>query len=191
MNLKKPGTYDIMDLARSREEYILESKEDVHETISRELLAIEDKSEQLKYTCLDCDYKTKGKSNIGKHMVTVHEQLEKEANFICGICNHEFRVEEQYNTHIKSHDMSRGVSLEENVRKQIIEISSYVEEVTEKIECGQCAFTFPSLLDLNAHIDLTHKEKAHIEENLITKTIIETSKKGLLLALFVSLIYKI
>ena len=34
MNIKKLGTYDIMDLARTREEYILERKEDVHTDIN-------------------------------------------------------------------------------------------------------------------------------------------------------------
>ena len=80
---------ELMNDQVTLEEECKEEEDETVTTTSRELLSIEDKSEQLKYTCLDCDYKTKDKSNIGKHMVTVHEQLEKEANFICGICNYE------------------------------------------------------------------------------------------------------
>ena len=62
------------------------------------------KSVTLKYTCLECDYKTKVKSHMDKHVQTVHIPEIKELNFICGICKHEFVEKDNYNTHVKIHD---------------------------------------------------------------------------------------
>ena len=55
------------------------------------------KNEVLKYTCLDCEYKTKVKSHMEKHVKSIHMPEAKDVNFVCGTCDHEFVGEENYN----------------------------------------------------------------------------------------------
>ena len=74
--------------------------------ISQEdLKATEHSNNKLKYTCLECSYRTKAKSRMDDHVRSMHGQtLNKEINFICGSCKHEFCEEGNYNKHVKIHD---------------------------------------------------------------------------------------
>ena len=72
--------------------------------LSIEESPINDKNEALKYTCLSCDYKTKTKSNMDKHVEATHGATVMEDNFVCGICKHAFIEKDDYNLHVKIHD---------------------------------------------------------------------------------------
>ena len=70
-----------------------------------EIKATENKKKKLKYTCLECSYKTKVKSHMDEHVKTLHGQNPtQEIKFNCGSCKHEFCEEENYNKHVKTHD---------------------------------------------------------------------------------------
>ena len=60
--------------------------------------------EALKYTCLTCDYKTKTRTHMEKHVESTHEVTDKEVNVVCGLCDHEFKEKESYNLHVRIHD---------------------------------------------------------------------------------------
>ena len=62
------------------------------------------KNKALKYTCLSCEYKTKTKSHMDKHVESTHEVTKKDAHFVCGLCEHEFVEKDDYNLHVKEHD---------------------------------------------------------------------------------------
>ena len=60
--------------------------------------------ETLKYTCLECNYKTKVKSEMNAHVQSSHTTIEKdEIKFICGECSQEFIKEEDFKKHVKMH----------------------------------------------------------------------------------------
>ena len=49
------------------------------------------KKEVLKFTCRDCDYITKVKHHMDRHVKSVHKPELRDVNFVCGICNHVFQ----------------------------------------------------------------------------------------------------
>ena len=76
---------------------------------------IEHKTDEIKFTCVECDYKTKTKSSIEKHVKSIHEPDTRDVQMICGICTHEFILEEDYNIHVKTHDGQESQALQTNL----------------------------------------------------------------------------
>ena len=63
------------------------------------------RSDALKYTCLECNFKTTTKTEMDTHVHSLHVSVElEEINFVCGICKHEFTINEDYKDHVKNHD---------------------------------------------------------------------------------------
>ena len=104
-------------------------------------------------------------------MLDVHSQLEKEANFVCGICYHIFSQKDHYNTHIDTHK-GRNKELAEKSNNLCNNTSSFenqakaqrLEELPEVViineyACEKCDFIFSDLLDLNAHIQSLHNQE--------------------------------
>ena len=61
--------------------------------------------EELKFTCKECNFKTKAIDRMEKHVRSHHENVEVEQiNFVCGQCDHTFLEADDYNTHVKTHD---------------------------------------------------------------------------------------
>ena len=75
---------------------------------------IEHISDQIKFTCVECDYKTKTKSSIERHVKSIHEPDTRDVQMICGICTHEFILEEDYNIHVKTHDAQESHASQTN-----------------------------------------------------------------------------
>ena len=150
-------------------------------------VASEPKLERLKYTCLelDCNYKTRAKNHMDRHVMSQHKKKVNEANFICGTCSHEFEDVGNFNSHVKIHDDSIDVARQETVNAVIIEDllddsnnvddrniltldeapemkSPFTQEkISEAFNCSLCAFTFTGLLDLNSHMEVNHTKKSY------------------------------
>ena len=61
--------------------------------------------EVLKFTCKECNFKTKAKDRMEKHVHSQHENVDTEQiTFVCGQCNHAFLEADDYDSHVKSHD---------------------------------------------------------------------------------------
>ena len=74
------------------------SNEDIRVTTDKQ-------KDLLKYTCLDCKYKTNIKSQMDNHVSSEHANSEaEEPKFECGKCKHEFDKEDNYNNHVVLHD---------------------------------------------------------------------------------------
>ena len=94
-------------VASTRNNSILEIQMDEYLTIAD--IPNDEKKEtvnaELKYTCTDCNYKTKVKAHMDEHVTSVHKSGEsKEVDFICGKCKHRFYEADNYNEHLKRHD---------------------------------------------------------------------------------------
>ena len=62
----------------------------------------------LKYTCDVCNYITTNKKNIDEHVIEKHESnKDEEVTFICTICSHEFKEADNYDSHMKSHEVRK------------------------------------------------------------------------------------
>ena len=145
-------------------------------SVNGELRMIE--PEKLKYTCLECDYRTKAKSSMDKHVASVHANTMKDIHFVCGKCNHEFFEEEDYNLHIKTHDettprarqpieegvLNENLLVDDSVGGKIpsleevaVEPSLFLPKETVKIfKCDVCVSEFVGLSDLNIHKEVVH-----------------------------------
>ena len=76
------------------------------EEVEVESIAAQQKKDVLKYTCLDCDFKTKLKSHMERHVKDIHN-LRKGKSTSCGTCDHEFVEVDNYNAHVKIHDVPK------------------------------------------------------------------------------------
>ena len=79
------------------------------------------KEEPLKYTCRNCDYKTKTKSHVEKHVKAIHKPEEKDINFICGTCEHIFVEEDNYNQHVKLHEEHKDKKLDKSKSPMMVQ----------------------------------------------------------------------
>ena len=117
------------------------------------------KKESLKYTCLDCEYKTKTKSHMDKHVKDIHKPEEKDINFICGICQHIFLEEDDYNLHVKVHDDPKETEVSNVIS------ASTVEVVTEERLLDKSGEeVVPTLQE-----EIQNKENIVVLENRCTK----------------------
>ena len=91
------------------------------------------------------------------------KNLHGKSNFVCTKCDHEFSEEEGFNNHLKTHDKPKESSSSlQNAAPEVITIENEEDlyHVTnsdlEVFKCKICTFTFPGVLDLAAHIEMTH-----------------------------------
>ena len=60
----------------------------------------------MKYTCFECNFVTTSKDLIDSHVRAKHAPEEtEEVRFICINCKHEFGDAENYDSHVKTHDV--------------------------------------------------------------------------------------
>ena len=164
-------------------------------------------SEALKYTCLDCNFKTKDKMHMDEHIQLVHvvnDEIE-EINFVCGKCKHKFTKEDDFNDHVKVHDKPPGVAETDPSTKSNVIIEDLLndsgnddkrhiptlEETSEKeplsshekesdnFNCSECAFTFSGLVDLKSHIEVAHRKKDDTPPKVASKVDVEECEKPL------------
>ena len=92
------------------------------------------------------------------HVQTLHEK----SAFICRHCNHNFAEKEDFNTHVKTHDKPKGRQKKKETDPLVTpvdignDIPNMMEVATNVIECTKCAFVFPEVLDLAAHMEQRH-----------------------------------
>ena len=131
------ASHDVLPLHSTRNNSLVAGKQ-LNENISISNLS-EDSTfidqEKLKFTCMECEYRTTNKISMEKHVVSIHNQAVKEPNYVCGICNHKFLKEEDYTTHLLIHDVPTT-------------ISSFV--------CETCSHEFKEEDDLRNHILCDH-----------------------------------
>ena len=61
----------------------------------------------LKYTCMDCNLVTVSKESMDIHVKDKHLQNEnEEVKFSCTKCKHDFKEVEDFNAHVKSHEVT-------------------------------------------------------------------------------------
>ena len=174
------------------------SKDINDKTPSNVLPMIEHITENLKYTCLECDYKTKTKENMKKHVKSIHEPETKDIQIICGICKHNFVQEEDFNIHVKQHEVKvvsntplnqDNISIEDLLHEQLFddtkhqptleehsiaeEKSIIEEEKDNQYQCEECGLLFTGRLDLNRHKDMGHKNDSCINDPVSCRSQIE------------------
>ena len=69
--------------------------------ISDDMKMMEHNSDQLKYTCTECDYKITNHASIDKHVGSIHGI--KEVDIVYVDCKHVFNQETDYNIHFKEY----------------------------------------------------------------------------------------
>ena len=125
-------------------------------------------NEVLKYTCLECNFATKDKGCMDAHVKNVHTDSRTGVDFICRVCKHEFDKEDNYNAHVKTHE----IKIQEVPTESLLDSSSGSEKeivtldvnvspsiMSEQFQCAKCEFAFPGILELNTHIEMTHQPK--------------------------------
>ena len=104
----------------------------------------------LKYTCLECNFATSEKGDMNDHVINIHDCTGlKNMNFVCRICNNEFNGEDEYNTHVKTHES------EETSPQEAHELS---EENHQIHKCEECNHEFQNIIDLKAHTESVHTQ---------------------------------
>ena len=130
----------------------------------------------LKYTCFDCQFVTTSKTKIDDHVTDKHAtEPNEEVRFLCTNCEQVFTVEEDYDSHAKSHEISTGnTDIEANGLKELLnkvlmdiiehdidnqkqsENSLYEPEVL--IKCKRCDYTSNHESDIKIHTQTLHTE---------------------------------
>ena len=80
----------------------------IMEPIMQENISITDLSTEvtdtLKYTCLECKFKTREKGDMNKHVQSTHTNVSQDdIQFICVSCEHTFSEKEDFNKHLLTH----------------------------------------------------------------------------------------
>ena len=75
--------------------------DNLKEIISDDMKMMEHNSDQLKYTCTECDYKITNHASIDKHVGSIHGI--KEVDIVYVDCKHVFNQETDYNIHFKEY----------------------------------------------------------------------------------------
>ena len=119
----------------------------------------------FKFTCLECKFFTTEKVTMDDHVKSLHGK----SNFICRICEHEFLEEEDYNIHLKTHDIPKESPM--ILQASVITIlDNEVDDLTpmefkaDVFTCDQCAFSFPNIVDLSSHLEVKHPK--HLDTTL-------------------------
>ena len=134
----------------------------------------------LKYTCSDCMFVTISKACIDDHVKTRHlPDKNEEVRFICIVCKHEFSEVEDYDSHVKMHEMInhreddltdlQNVVFTHILEQQILEIENEkkVKRVCDetKYSCDQCEFSTNAEEHLKVHIQTIH-QSAKVDVNV-------------------------
>ena len=106
----------------------------------------------LKYTCNDCMFVTTSKTSIDEHVIVNHSpDKNEEVRFVCIICEHEFSLAEDYDSHVNTHetapeqdDVMKELKnivfnlILENPIQEIEMISDNMNEERERAEQFEC-----------------------------------------------------
>ena len=78
----------------------------------------------LKYTCFNCNFVTTSKRKIDDHIADEHApKLNEDVRFLCTDCEQVFGLEEDYNSHIKTHNVETvNVDIQEDEMKELFNI---------------------------------------------------------------------
>ena len=129
-------------------------------------------TEALQYTCLECNFKTKVKTEMDNHVHNLHTSVEPEGiNFVCGTCSHEFTKEDDFNVHVREHDQPKNSraspdllldDTDDNVESENLEELVDRTSGSKVYKCTRCDFSFQEEPDLNSHYSLMHKDTENI-----------------------------
>ena len=101
--------------------------------------------ETVKFTCLECQFKTKDEGRMDIHVKEIHgNSTETVIDFICGECNHGFKVKEDYNAHMKTHEKT---ATEEEVEAIMIKKDKKEDPLkpgclSKTFQCEKCNLEF-------------------------------------------------
>ena len=92
-------------------EKLMVEDETVTDSTNDSVTQLEEKPQDtpLKYTCYECNFITTSKESINKHGKAKH----KEFRFICTSCNHKFTEVENYDNHVKIHEIDDNEDIAE------------------------------------------------------------------------------
>ena len=145
----------------------------------------------LKYTCFQCNYATTSKELIDNHVEANHvNDGEEEVKFVSIICGHEFDIADDYDLHVKTHEVVASTVNENLVDDAMRELSNLVYchildhqvhlmsaeldgDITENgfqlealQQCHQCDYRATNNTDLN-----THKQIKHTSVEVVVKPV--------------------
>ncbi|XP_034944297.1 zinc finger protein 557-like [Chelonus insularis] len=118
-------------------------------------MEIHDESSQY-YSCSVCDFQARSKSYLKVHYIRKHTQ---EYKFNCVQCGKMFKVQSDYTTHMKDHDMEScvcdicGGSYSNKSSLYFHKHYKHVSTIKE-FECSTCKKRFKNQKNLNSHIEL-------------------------------------
>lgn len=114
-----------------------------------------------KYKCTQCDYKSADKSNLNKHIKTVHDNVK---DIKCTQCDFKCSIKSDLNRHIKAvHDKLKDIECTQCDFKCSTKgsLKIHIKAVHNKIkdiECPQCDFKCSTKTHLNRHIKQVHNK---------------------------------
>ena len=111
----------------------------------------------LKYTCMDCHFITISKTCMDNHVELLHpSDKNEEVKFECTECKHEFSQEDDYDSHIKSHD-----ELTHDTKE--LETLVYLDILENLIDRKQSANKATAIQPVDLKGDREAKEELNIE----------------------------
>ena len=130
----------------------------------------------LKYTCFECNYVTTSKTRIDDHVRANHvPEDNEEVKFICIACEHEFDEVEDYDSHVKTHEVSNKTDMKERtddvteIRELENVVYSYILEhqmplvlesdsvITQELLCNKCEYVANDKSELKIHMQSMHQ----------------------------------
>ena len=133
----------------------------------------------LTYTCFECNFVTKSKSQLEEHVNTHHgPDKNEELRFLCMTCKCEFKEIDQYDDHVKLHE-NTNKKVESEIPKdlenliflyileqdvKLLEESNNIDtgavensnKLLPKLKCTKCDFETNNETWLKSHIDTDH-----------------------------------
>ena len=115
-------------------------------------------NDEYKYPCDQCNYKATDRSNIRRHIKSVHDRVK----YPCNQCSYKATVPGSLQQHIKSiHEGIKYPCDECNYKASYpSQLLRHVKSIHEEVKypCDQCNYTATRLSCLNQHIKSTHAE---------------------------------
>ena len=130
----------------------------------------------LKYTCFDCNLVTTSKGEIDDHIAEKHApEPNEEVRILCTDCEQVFGVEDDYNSHVKTHKKETvNEEHEENVLKELYnkvmmdiiehdidkqnQSETPVDDTKILMDCKKCNFVSNDESEIRVHNQTIHTE---------------------------------
>ncbi|XP_056636971.1 histone-lysine N-methyltransferase PRDM9-like [Diorhabda sublineata] len=151
---------------------------------------VEDVEDKKKHKCTYCDYMSKSKSYLKRHVLSKHEKENMNEIFYCNICRYKGYFKNNLKNHSKIHEASRFLCVECKIVYRtklgldnhfVTKHPNKVKILTRKIfQCEYCAFktVIKSSLEYHKCIKKLEKQMDIKKENLCTKCNYSTNRKG-------------